>query len=147
MIHFLTPANISISSTEISNFCFIKKYSYRLCFHIYFLILLTLFESLKVALITIVAILMMSTKLAALSTIYMREVIITWILFKFGSSSIIWNWHKLWSWNFMQMWQKGWNYKSEKFRANSSVCRSYMGKTGRRGLFMPLYLPSWIGLS
>ena len=93
VIHFLTPANISIFSTEISNFSFIKKYSYRLCFHIYFLILLTLFESLKVALITIVAILMMSTKLAALSTIYMREVIITWILFKFGSSSIIWNWH------------------------------------------------------
>ena len=26
-----------------------------------------------------------------------------------GSSSIIWDWHKVWPWNFTQVWQKGCN--------------------------------------
>ena len=53
-------------SPEISNFSYIKKYKYRLHFYTWFLILLTLFESLKVVLINMVAIFMMSAKLATL---------------------------------------------------------------------------------
>ena len=36
--------------------------------------------------------------------------------------------------------------KSQKvFRANSNICRSYRGKTGKEGPFRPI-TPSWIGL-
>ena len=59
-------ADISIFSTEICIFCYIKKYKYRLHFNVYFLILLTFLESLKVVLINLVAILMMSAKLVTL---------------------------------------------------------------------------------
>ena len=45
MTHPLSSTNISIFSLEISNFCFIKKYTERLHFHTYLLIL---FEYLKV---------------------------------------------------------------------------------------------------
>ena len=41
----LSSADISIFSPEISKFCYIKKYSYKLCFHTKLLILLTFFES------------------------------------------------------------------------------------------------------
>ena len=49
-----------------SVFCCIKKYRYRLHFDTKFLISLTLFESLKVVLINMVAILTMSANLATL---------------------------------------------------------------------------------
>ena len=48
MTHILSSADISILSPGISNFCYINKYRYRLHFNTYFLILLTLFDSLKV---------------------------------------------------------------------------------------------------
>ena len=41
--HHLSSADISIFSLEISNFCYFKKYRYRLHFNTKFLILLTLF--------------------------------------------------------------------------------------------------------
>ena len=51
-----------------------------------------------------------------------------------GSSSIIWDWHKVWPWSFASAWKKDWNLKSESFwgrGTNSYVCRSYREKTGR----------------
>ena len=45
------PADISNFSMEISKFCYIKKYMYRLHFDTKFLILLTFVESLKIVLI------------------------------------------------------------------------------------------------
>ena len=62
--HPLSFGDISIFSPEISNFCYIKKYRYRLHFNTWLLVLLTFFESLKDVLINMVAILMMLTKLA-----------------------------------------------------------------------------------
>ena len=62
--HLLISADISIFSSEISKFCYIRKYRYRLHFSISFLILLIFFESLKIFLKNIVTILMMSAKLA-----------------------------------------------------------------------------------
>ena len=62
----LSSADISIFSPEISKFCYIKKYRYRLHFDEWFLILLTLFESLKIFLIKMVTILMMPAKMATL---------------------------------------------------------------------------------
>ena len=60
------------SRTEICNFCYIKKYIYRLHFNTWFLNLLTLFESLKTVLINMVAILMMSAKLATPGLLKMK---------------------------------------------------------------------------
>ena len=60
----LSSADISISSSEISKFCYIKKYRYRLHFGAQFLILLTFFESLKIFLINMLTFLMTSAKLA-----------------------------------------------------------------------------------
>ena len=60
----LSSADTSIFSREIRKFCYIKKYIYRLNFDTEFLILLFLFEPLKVILINIVAISKMSSKLA-----------------------------------------------------------------------------------
>ena len=51
-------------SPEISKFCYIKKYRYRLHFGTQFLILLTFLKSLKIFLIKLVIILMMSAKMA-----------------------------------------------------------------------------------
>ena len=51
-------------SPEISEFCYVKKYRYRLHFHASFRILLTFLESLKIILIDMVIILMMSAKMA-----------------------------------------------------------------------------------
>ena len=62
--HLFISADISIFSSEISKFCYIRKYRYRLHFSISFLILLIFFESLKIFLKSIVTILMMSAKLA-----------------------------------------------------------------------------------
>ena len=54
--------SLDIFSPEISNFCYTKKYRHKLHFNRYFLILLTFFN--MVVLITIVAILMISAKVA-----------------------------------------------------------------------------------
>ena len=62
----LSSADISRLSPEISKFWYMEKYRYRLRFDTYFLILLTFFESLKTILINMVAILMMSAKVATL---------------------------------------------------------------------------------
>ena len=97
--HFLSSANISIIPPEILNFCFINKYKYRLNFNTYFLVLLTLFDSLKVVLTSMPLMLIISSKLATLgllkikifwnkgysikisvSIISLKEVIITLIL-------------------------------------------------------------------
>ena len=64
--HPLISAGISIFSPDISNFCNIKKYKYRLHVNTYFAILLTFKRFLKVVLINMVVILMMSVKLANL---------------------------------------------------------------------------------
>ena len=60
----MSSADISIFSPEISNFCYIEKYRLKLHFNIIFLILSTFDESLKVVLIIMIAIVMMSAKLA-----------------------------------------------------------------------------------
>ena len=50
-------------SPEISKFCYIKKYRYRLHFSTKFLIILDFLESLKICLINLVKVLMMSAKM------------------------------------------------------------------------------------
>ena len=70
--HPLSSADISIFSTEISKFCYIMEYRYRLHFDIYFLILLTFIESLKIVLINMVTILMMSAKMATLGLLKIK---------------------------------------------------------------------------
>ena len=62
--HPLSSADMSIFSSKISKFCYIKKCRYRLHFSTQFLILLTFLESLKIFLINIVTIFMMSAKFA-----------------------------------------------------------------------------------
>ena len=68
----LNSAEISIFSPEISNFFYIKKYRYRLHFNTEFLIFSTVFESLTVVLIKVVAILMMPTKLATVALLEIK---------------------------------------------------------------------------
>ena len=63
--HPLSSVDIGIFSPEISKFCCIKKYRYRLHFDTYFLILLNFIESLRIVLISMITILMMSAKMAA----------------------------------------------------------------------------------
>ena len=63
----LGSADKGIFSPDISSFCCIKKYKYRLRFGTSFLFILTLFKSFKIALITVVTILIMSAKFATLS--------------------------------------------------------------------------------
>ena len=72
MTRTLNSAEISIFSPEIINFFYIKKYRYILHFNTEFLILLTVFESLTVVLIKVVAILMMPTKLATLGLLEIK---------------------------------------------------------------------------
>ena len=62
----LSSNDISIFSPEISKFCYMKKYRYRLHIDTSFVVLLTYFESLKISLMNMVAILMMSAKIATL---------------------------------------------------------------------------------
>ena len=62
--HPLSSADISIFSPDISKFCYIKKYRYRLHFDAYVVILSIFFESLNNFLINLFIILMMSTKMA-----------------------------------------------------------------------------------
>ena len=61
----LISADISIFSPEISKFFCIKKHRYRLDFDTQFLIFKSFLESLIIVLINIVAILMMSSKMAS----------------------------------------------------------------------------------
>ena len=72
MTHPLSSADISIFSQEISKFGYIKKYRYRLDIDTQFLTLLTYFESLKIALINMVAIGMMSAKMATLGLLKIK---------------------------------------------------------------------------
>ena len=60
----LSSADMSNFLLEISRFCYIKKYMYRLHFDEKFLILLTFLESLKIVLIKKVSILMMQANMA-----------------------------------------------------------------------------------
>ena len=64
MTHPLTSADISTFSPEISKFCNIKKYRYRLHFSTQFLIFLVFNESSKICLIKLVISLIMSAKIA-----------------------------------------------------------------------------------
>ena len=70
--HPLSPAGIDIFSSEICNFCYIKKYKYRLHFKTYFLIRSISLESLSVVLINLATILMMLGKLAALDFLIIK---------------------------------------------------------------------------
>ena len=62
--HPLSSADISNFSPEISKFCYIKKYRYRLYFDTEFLFILTFLESLDIVITNMVKILMMSAKMA-----------------------------------------------------------------------------------
>ena len=64
MTHLLISADISIFSLEISKFCYIKKYRYRLHFDAEVQILLTFLQSLNIFLIILLIILILSTKMA-----------------------------------------------------------------------------------
>ena len=72
MTHTLSSADISILLPEISNFSCIKKYRHILHSNMLFLILSILFESLKVVLINMVAIMMMPLKLATLDLLKLK---------------------------------------------------------------------------
>ena len=72
MTHPLSSADISIFSPEISNFCCIKKYRYRLHFNACLLILFTFFESLKFVLMNMGTILMMTGKIATLGLLKIK---------------------------------------------------------------------------
>ena len=72
MTYPMSSAGISTFSPKISNVCYIKKYRYKLHFNTYNFILLTLFESLKVVLINMVAILTMLAKLATLGLLEIK---------------------------------------------------------------------------
>ena len=67
----LSSADISIFSLKISKFGYIKKYRCRLHLDTNFYFL-TFFESLKIALINMVTILMMSPKMATLSLLKIK---------------------------------------------------------------------------
>ena len=64
MTHPMSPADINNFSSEISRFCYIKKYMYRLHFDSKFLIILAFLGSLRIVLIKKVTGLMMSAKMA-----------------------------------------------------------------------------------
>ena len=70
--HHLRSSDISIFLTEISKFCYIEKYRYRLYFDTLFLILLIFFESRNIFLINMVIILMMSKKMATLGVLKIK---------------------------------------------------------------------------
>ena len=64
LTNYLSSADTSTFSPEISKFCYIKKYIYRLHFDTKLLILFTFLESIKIVLIKKVAIMVMSAKMA-----------------------------------------------------------------------------------
>ena len=67
----MNHATPPLSYPEISKFCYIKKYRYRLRFDTWFLIL-TVFEFLNIFLIKMVTILLMSAKMAALGLLKIK---------------------------------------------------------------------------
>ena len=72
MTHPWSSSDTSIFSPEMSKFCYIKKYRYRLELDSEFLILLTFLESLIIVLINVVTILMMSAKMATLGLLKIK---------------------------------------------------------------------------
>ena len=62
--HSLSSAEITIFSSEINKYCYIKKYRYRFHFGTEFINIVTFLESLKIILINMVTILMKSAKMA-----------------------------------------------------------------------------------
>ena len=70
--HPLSSADISIFSQEISKFCYIKKYRYRLYFDTLLLILLTFLKFLKIFVINMVTILKTSAKMATLDLLKIK---------------------------------------------------------------------------
>ena len=95
--HPLSPADISNFSPEISKFCYIKKYMYRLHFDTKLLILFTFPGFIKIFLTKNVAILVMSAKIATRGLL--KDFVRIWpekplfLRGVLGSSSIIWDWH------------------------------------------------------
>ena len=63
------PLTLAFFLPEISKFCYIKKYRYKLHFGTSFLVLLTFCESLKIDIINMVTILIMSAKMATLASL------------------------------------------------------------------------------
>ena len=106
--HALSSANITIFPPEVSNFCYIKKYRYRLNFNTYSLILLILLQSLKASLINMVALLMISGNVAALDlfkikafwkkgydviiSVYNVKYFIRWLILYCRCGNVIKNW-------------------------------------------------------
>ena len=70
--HPLISADISNFSREISKFCYIMKYMYRLHFNTKLQILLTFLESIKIVLIKKVAILVTPAKMATPGLLKMK---------------------------------------------------------------------------
>ena len=160
--HPLSSAGISIFSPEISNFCYIKKYRYRLYFNSQFLILLSFFESSKVVSINTVVTLMMSAqafwnkgydvivfvndvtnKILSRDSNYTADVVM-WPKFGYYSNFYERSYLKTdtrYGLEFLHQCGKSIKTESQKvLGTNSYVCRSYRGKTGRRGggeLFAP----------
>ena len=62
IFHLIFTVKIPYFSPEVSKFCYIKKYTYRLDFDTYFLFFLNFLESLVIVLRNVVIILMMSAK-------------------------------------------------------------------------------------
>ena len=68
----VSSAYVSIFLPEISKFCCIKKFRYRLYYDTLFLIILTFFESWKIFLISVATILMRSAKMATLGLLKIK---------------------------------------------------------------------------
>ena len=78
-------------STEISKFCYIKKYRYRLQFDTQFLILLTSLEFLKIVLINMVTISFQVSSILHKIMQYVQETIPSGFLFKKNSpEDVLW---------------------------------------------------------
>ena len=66
-----------------------------------------------------------------------------------GSSSIIWDWYKVWTWNFIPLWERVKTKSQNILAIDFSVCRSYRGKLLGWYFWPPPTPtpPSWIGLN
>ena len=72
--HTMSSVDICIFLSEISKFHCVKNYRYRLHFDTKFLIILTFFESLKIVLMNMVAILIMSAKMVTLGLLKIKVI-------------------------------------------------------------------------
>ena len=79
LTHPLRSAEMSNFSPEISEFCYIKKYMYRLQFDTKFLIILTFLQLIKMVLIKRVTILTISAKMATSGLLKIRLEIVSMI--------------------------------------------------------------------